>query len=132
MTTPTTPTPGPRTSTDDTRDDRAGADTTDRTRSADTGSASPAVVPAIGGPGNPARRSLAVRVLVGLVVVIAVLALVLLMPGLFAALAICAGFVAIGSFALVFSSPWLLLGVVAVIALVIAARYPSQPRSTGR
>jgi hypothetical protein len=126
MTTPTTPTRDPRTSTDDTCDDRAGAGTTD------TGSAYPTVVPALGGPGNPARRSLAVWVLVGLVAVPAVLALVLLMPGLFAALAICAGFVAIGSFALVFSSPWLLLGVVAVIALVIAARYPSQPRSTGR
>lgn len=129
MTTPTTPTPGPRTSTDDTRDDRAGADTTDSTV---IGSASFAVVPAIGGPSNPAGRILAVRVLVGLVAVTAVLALVLLMPGLFAALAICAGFVAIGSFALVFSSPWLLLGVVAVIALVIAARHPSHPRSTGR
>jgi hypothetical protein len=126
MTTRTTPTPGPRNSTDDTRDDRAGTGSTDR------GSASPAVVPATGRPGDPARRGVAVQVLVGLVAATAVLALVLLVPGLLAALAISAGLVAIGSFALVASSPWLLLGVVAVIALVIATRHSSHPRSASR
>jgi uncharacterized membrane protein len=73
-----------------------------------------------------------VKVLVGIVAVTTVLALVHLIPGLLAALAIAAGLMAIGSFALVASSPWLLLGVVAVIALVIATRHPSHPRSASR
>ncbi len=126
MTTPTTtiPTPGPGNSTDDTRNGSTG--------STDTGSGSPAVVPTTGSRGNPARCSVAVKVLVGIVAVTTVLALVHLIPGLLAALAIAAGLMAIGSFALVASSPWLLLGVVAVIALVIATRHPSHPRSAGR
>ncbi len=125
MTTPTTTPAGSRDGADDTHDDRA------VTGSTDNGSASPAVVPASGRPDGPVRRSTAGKVLVGLVAATAVLALVLLMPGLLAALAICAGLVALGSFALIISSPWLLLGVVAVVALVIATRRPSHPQAAG-
>jgi hypothetical protein len=127
MTTPTTVTPDPRHGTDPTRDDRTG---THGGSTSGRGPAAPTAVPATGGPADPAPRSAPAKALVGLAAASAVLGLGLLLPAALAVLAVLAALVAIGSIALVVSSPWWLFvaaGAAGALILVMRRRTRSRP-----